>query len=85
MQTASNRIWTRVVQSISYDDNHYAMSAPIFAIEKKQKNKNGVVANVLNCDIVVSEFEFQAWLLCSRSDLSPLGKVWTLSPPPAMG
>ena len=29
MQTASFRIWTLVVVSISYDDNHYTMSTYI--------------------------------------------------------
>ena len=27
MQTASSRIWTQVAKFISYDDNHYTMSA----------------------------------------------------------
>ena len=29
MQSVSSRIWTRVVVSISYDDNHYTTGTPL--------------------------------------------------------
>ena len=32
MQSVSSRIWTRVVVSISYDDNHYTTSTSFYCI-----------------------------------------------------
>ena len=32
MQSISSRIWTRVVVSISYDDNHYTMGTSNFIL-----------------------------------------------------
>ena len=42
-------IWTWVTDSISYSDNSYAKVSP-----------HGVVANTLDWDIIVSEFEPQS-------------------------
>ena len=72
MQSLSSRIWTRIVVSNSYDDNHYTtgslMAVIAFAdsnttfrklkcIKLKEGSTLGVVANMLDYDIVLSEFE----------------------------
>ena len=40
MQSVSSRIWTRVVVSIPYDDNHYTTSTSVFFFQE---------ANVIKC------------------------------------
>ena len=54
MQSVSSRIWTHVAVSISYDDNHYTTGTSSLV-----SYSEGVVVNVVNCIIVVNEFELQ--------------------------
>ena len=70
MQISSSRIWTWVAESIFNDNKRYSTSASTkknFAnmvvnsqhlITKQEMGSSyGVVANVLDCTILVSEFE----------------------------
>ena len=38
MQSVSSRIWTRIIMSISYDDNHYTTgtSKNVYLLKKKK-------------------------------------------------
>ena len=78
-QSFSSRIWTRVTVSTSYDDNHYTTGTSrksVIGDESCKPNINllsgsrwSVVANVLDCDIRVSEFELQSrWYVHFRSN-----------------
>ena len=40
MQSVSSKIWTRVVVSISYDDNHYTTGTSLILIGKTLEGKS---------------------------------------------
>ena len=52
MQSVSSRIWTRVAVSNSYDDNDYTTGTT--------RNPYDALANMLDCNIVVSKFQLQS-------------------------
>ena len=90
MQTALSRIWTQVAVSISYDDNYYTKSILIiFSLWHKVNflrgiklgwgSLHGVVANVPNCNILVS-LNFSYTIMFTFGLI--LGKIWTLPYPP---
>ena len=46
MQSISSRIWTRVVVSISYDDNHYTTVIFVIVFESQSEDDTVMVDEV---------------------------------------
>ena len=58
MPLVSSRIWTHVAVSISYNDNHYTTGTSLAYLHEEGKSFD-VVVNMLDSDIIVSEFKLQ--------------------------
>ena len=55
MQSVSSRIWTRVAESISYDDNHYITGTSIIGTDGGREKEFCLVSTTTMIILIVSD------------------------------